>query len=234
MIRLILGSILMIAAFVALFVFIEGNPVVTQLMTAIHCKAGEKFVQIDGAFITNDFNRPLGREFIYACENDAGTQRDVTGPGIITLALAFIVPFLLGMIFLLSGSFGIIRGAQRRKIPAVSTGDNPGWFGDVQQAVPVTFSSGSKDPFVTRTSMVTVNGKQVNFGDLPADQAEQIKAAFGMMDQMLSQTTPTVITGSDSDLTDKLEELKEARDKGLISEDEYQHVRKSILDSLGK
>lgn len=123
----------------------------------------------------------------------------------------------------------MIRGA-RRCVVATAGGD-PGWFGDIQQTGPVTFSSGTKEPIVTHSSMVTVNGKQVNFGNLPADKAEQIKAAFGMMDQML---TPMVMTSGDGDLTDRLEELKEARDKGLITEDEYQQVRKAILDSLGK
>lgn len=233
MIRVILGILLTVAAFFLLFSFIDGSPTVQNLITVLVCKPGEQFVEERGDTVGDAFGRNRGQELAYYCANQVGGQRDVT-EGVIFVAIgSLVIPLLLGVVFIISGIVGMVRGARRRAVSSVV--GNPASFGgfDAQRKTPFvsTYEFDFRQPGQSAT-VVTMNGKQISPSELPNDTAQLVNEVLsnlgGIMDN--AQTwTPT--TGGS--LTEKLQQLQDAKDKGLISQDEYDRLRQEILDNMG-
>ncbi len=256
MVRLIVGIVLMVLAFVELFLFIGGpeNKLVADVMTSVICQRGERFTQVLGGYVYG--SEGGGQSFTFYCNDEAGNQRDVTGEGVLIGILGYVAPFILGLLLVILGPIGMARG--RRNAATVGSGvgfttgkasssttdpfGNPINVGDFQ-----SFSSGQQ---VSSATVFTVDGKQVNMGDLPPEMvermqqavkqvnmgnlspemAQRIQDALGRLGTMMENGNFVMQGG---DLTHKLEQLKEARDKNLITEEEYQRLRKAILDHLG-
>lgn len=215
MFRLILGIVLMVVSVVVMIFMLQdpvGQPALADLFKDLHCGPGETVRQTvstgGGSLVTVN-----GRGVFYACVNDAGTARDITDKVALTVGLSFAIPFTVSLLLFLSGIFGMVRGAARRAARAAAGVDAIGQ--------PLVFQTGG--PGRTAT-VVTIQGGDIGQADLPQDAAHVVQQ---MLDSMGSFTP---VRGGD--LTDRLEEIKEALDKGLISQEEYDRLRRRILDDL--
>lgn len=242
MIRLLLGIGLIALAFVVLvMVMVESpNAMMTNVMTQLVCESGETFVQELGGTVNNSFNRPAGRSLAFYCEDNEGQQREVTGQAMGMMAAGFAVPFVVGLILTIWGLYGMMRRAAKRSfdqpnsyVPGFgssSTVFNLGGDAPIGTPTVITADSG---PMTRTGTVVTVNGKQVSAGDLPPETAQLVNQLLGGMTSMMGNTSQwTAAANQNDDLTDKLQQLQEARDKGLISAEEYERLRKAILDSI--
>jgi hypothetical protein len=172
----------------------------------------------------------------YYCVNDTGARREVTVEGIGIGAIAFIFPFLFGLFLLLWGISGMIRGRSRRMdevvgVPTASTFAGLGGPISTPKVTTSTYEFDFDQPGKSAT-VITMNGQQVTQADLPPETAQLVNQVLNNLGGMMnSASTWTMPTGGD--LTDKLRQLQDAKDKGLLSQDEYDRLRQEILDNLG-
>jgi hypothetical protein len=201
---LIFGIVLMAFAMVVLFMSISNAPQTTAISQSLVCESGEKYVEVLGS-VVRDGTRTLGREFSAFCEGD-GTRREVTPQAFALKAAMFVVPFLLGLFLFLIAIFRITTRATRsfigRAVATSAVVTRPG------QSV----------------SRITINGQEVD--QMPPEVDQMLKGLFG--ESFAAQNGGQ----NRASLTDRLRQLQEARDAGLISRDEYERVRQQILDSL--
>ncbi len=114
--RVLLGIVLMIAGFVALFGVIvipvlpptENDVNINNYLTTLLCKPGEK--------LTRDlYHRSDSRGTSYSmtpyCVNNERQREDVTGRWVLIGAGGFVVPFLIGLFMVIAGA----ASATRRK-----------------------------------------------------------------------------------------------------------------------
>ncbi len=237
MLRLLLGILLMGASFVLLFMFIADpseNSLAQQVQTALHCQPGETFVQELGRYIDNFGTSSDGRELTYYCEDAEGERRDVTGEGVITIMAGFAVPFVLGLLFLLWGIFAIFWKVMRKLSENVVGTMGGGVMPSNQPQMFYTDVSGQ--PRTTSTSVYTVNGQPMNAADIPPEKMEQIQnvlKTFGMnvpQSGVMSTMNPNADAGAN--LVAQLKQLEDARNQNLITQEEYDRLRKEILDKM--
>jgi hypothetical protein len=232
MIRVILGILLTVGAFYLLLSFIQGSPTVNTLLTGLVCKPGEQFSQEIGDTVANDFGRNRGQELAYYCINQVGGRRDVT-EGVIFVAIGgFVIPLLMGIGLVIASIVGMVRGSQQRAAAAVV--GNPASFGG--------FTNQPKTPSATAyefdfsqpgqsATVITMNGQQVSPSDLPADTAQLVNQVLDNMGAMIGDAKVWTMTTAGS-LTEKLQQLQDAKDKGLISQEEFDRLRQEILDGM--
>jgi hypothetical protein len=234
MIRIFLGILLILAASLLLLSFIEGSPLANNLLTLLVCKPGEQFAQELGGNVGDAFGRNRGQELHYYCTNASGVQRDVTEGVIFAGIGGFILPLLLGLLFLLWGIFGIARGRSRRADEVVGVPTASTFTGFGQPSVTASTYEFNFDQPGKSATVITMNGQQVSQSDLPHDTAQLVNQVLDNMGAMMNNVNPKVWTmTTGGDLTDKLRQLQDAKDQGLISQDEYDRLRKEILDNLG-
>lgn len=211
---IVLGVLLMVAAFAALALFLLGtattDPSVRGLMNTLFCAPGETYREELGAQTTNAFNRPAGRSFTAVCTAANGEEREVTDRAILVMAAGFVAPLIAGLLLTL-GSGIVLARHSRRSQPEPNEFWAPGFdFTD-------TLNPGS-------ATTITVTGKRLD--ELPPearDKVNRILQGFGV-------STPV----TDGDLSTKLRQLQEARDGGLLSQQEYDRLRQQILDGLSE
>jgi putative oligomerization/nucleic acid binding protein len=235
MVRLIVGIFLMVIAFIELFLFIGGpeNALVANVMTALACQKGERFTQVLGGYVY-DSDGGRGQSFTFYCQDEAGNQRDVTGQGILIGVGGYLLPFLTGLFLVIVGPIAMSR-KRVKTVMSTSIGFTPA--STIVQTDPFgkpintgDFQARTAGQPVQSATVVTLGGKQMNLADLPPETAQLVQQMLGKLGS-LADAGHIVVPGDD--LTDKLEQLKEARDKNLITQEEYDRARKAILDHLG-
>jgi hypothetical protein len=222
--KIILGIGLMLVAFVAMTLFITENPAAAQLQQSLLCQPGEQIEQVTGGRSCDSFGRNCGTSFTYNCVNAAGTARDVTLPTIGLLVGSFAGPFVIGLLLLMWGILGGVRRANRRVMTTATD-----WFGQTsnsgQPGSGVVFKT--IEPGQTAT-FISMNGQPVNPGDLPPETAAKLQSVMNMLGTSMNAVNST----PQASLVAQLEQLQQARDKGLISQSEYDQLRQEILDKL--
>jgi PAS domain-containing protein len=225
--RYLIGFGLMGLAVVALLLFISGSPLVTPIQAAIACSSDEQFGQVEGGRSCDSFGRNCGTAFAYVCTNAEGSARDVTVPVFGISAAAFIIPFIAGLFILIFGLYS------RR--PMVTATD---WLGQPTQIQSSVHQEVAPGQFVLRqvgptrvqnSTLVTMDGKQVDPTTLSPEINTKIQQAMAMLGTTLDSMP---MATEQTDLAAQIEQLQEARDKGLISGEEYERLRKAILDKL--
>lgn len=217
---LLLGILLMIAAFALLAAFVlpieslRSNPTIIAAKNSLLCAPGERFVEDIGALISGSGSRAFGRELTIYCENNEGQQRDITMQAITTMIVVFLVPFVVGLVLALIGGIAAFAGWTRR---LASSGSIAG--------VPVTVYSSTPGESVRYTTTTV----RMNNQEIPAEAAEVIKQ---VMAGFQASAGSFQAGGANDDLVTKLRQLEEARDAGLISAAEYDRTRQRILDSM--
>lgn len=202
---LIIGIILMVISFPILFLGIAGteNPTVERILQSSVCRPPEKIVQVIGPYEYDSFDNSYGQSITFYCEIEPGQRRDVTLPAVGIIGGAFVVPFVLGLMMVIAATSSMTRRAARN----YSAGFTPvGPFGNTQPS--------------------TVIDLRGNSGEIPPHAQKILENVFGN-----AFNWATTATNPDS-LSEKLTQLQDARDKGLISEEEYQRVRQAILDTM--
>jgi len=211
---LLIGIILMAFAMVILFMSISNAPQTTAISQALVCEPGEKYSEALGRSVYSG-TESMGREFFAYCEGD-GSRREVTPQAFLVKAGMFAIPFVGGLLLFIVGIFVMTwrgtRSIMKQVVTASSTG-NP---------VVVTRSG-------QPVSRVIINGKAVD--QMPADIDQMLKGFFG--DDFQAGSTGNIAPAQGSgNLADRLRQVQEARDAGLISKEEFERVRQQILDSM--
>lgn len=235
MIRFLFGLALIGAAVVALVATAAQNvnesPALADLLTQAFCQPGERVEQTySGIGSTSGSGFMINNRYVYYyCINDAGGAREITGQVVTLIMTAFIGPLLLGILFIVWGSIGMARRATRRAFAQL----------DSLGGAVITQAGADGQPVVIRTggaggrgvthTVVSVSGQTLDSANLPPETARMMQQ---LLDGLSGAGFNAAAMNSGDDLADRLEQLKEARDKGLISGDEYERVRQQILDSL--
>lgn len=205
------------------------------------CQPGEKLVKETGASSYTP-GQGWGSAVQYYCVNDAGTRRDVTGQfaqGLVGQIFGALPGVASGMMFSLGATCVLLAGVvllvtgrlmSRRRAEAYSFDLGGGVSGQV-----VTVQRGQPAQFST---VVTTT----NQADLPPDMQrfiEQVKtnpakalSEFSDDFEKLAGWAQANAANLPTDLTGRLKQLEEARQVGLISQAEYDQLRRDILDSL--
>ena len=230
MLRILLGILLMGASFVLLFMFIgdpADNSLVQQVQTSLHCQPDETFIQVMGRYVDNFGTSTDGYEFNFYCEGKDGERRDVTGPGVLTIGAGFVVPFVGGLLLMLWGIFAMVWKATRKLTSAAfgAAADGSG-FGTANQPAMI-YTNQSGQPIRTSATFVNASGQPVDVSQIPPEKMEKIQDVFKTFGMNLPQTG-----SAGTDLIARLQQLEEARSKNLITQEEYDRLRKEILDRL--
>ncbi len=215
--RILVGIILIVVAFVILFGIIvipvlpptEDNVSINTYLQTLLCNPGEKFVR--DQYQTRDSDG-TGYSMTPYCVNSERQREDVTGKWVLYGGGGFTVFFLIGLIFVISGASGAAGRRTGQLFQAV-----PNSFGGTDFAM---FNSGGSSPknIDFQDGVLKVNGFEINMGNLSPEKIDALKAQM-----------KTIGAG---DLTTRLRQLQEAKDKGLISSDEYDRLRQKVLDDV--
>ncbi len=190
--RILLGIVLMIVGFVALFGIIvipvlpptEDNASINNYLQTLLCNPGEKFVREQ--YQTRDKDGTNYSMTPY-CVNSERQREDVTGKWVLYGGGGFTLFFLLGLMLTIIGAKRAVQSQAGVFIPQYTSG--------------------------------TINGFGVNLDGLTSEKLKTLNA------QMQAFSTG-------GDLATKLKQLQDAKDKGLISTDEYDRLRQRILDDV--
>lgn len=215
--RILAGILLIVVAVAILFGIIvipvlpltQDNASVDNYLAALLCKSGEKMVREQ--YSTRD-SRGTSYSMTPYCVNSERQREDVSGKWVLYGAGGFVVPFLVGLTLIIVGANRAVRQQQAAIFES---------FGQPGTHANVTVIKGSTfNPQVDFTDgVLKVNGLKIRMEDLSPDKVEVLKTHF----QSVSGTT---------DLSAKLKQIQDAKDKGLISYDEYERLRQKILDDV--
>jgi len=190
-------------AFIVMGVFATSHPIIAGPVEAIACTDAET-LRID----TQNWSLPNGESGVnisFFCDIEPDVGRNVND--VATLYQIGVVVVLMFVGFIL-----ILRGLVRSSL---------GTDGDAVKAQLQAQLAGRGDSTVNYTAV--------------ENQLQQMPPETrAILDTVLNNIVTNVATQPDSDITlvDRLEQLKQAYEKGLINREEYDKVRQAILDSM--
>jgi hypothetical protein len=190
--------------------FTADNQTIDQYLTRLLCQPDEKLQR--NMFTTSREVGEVGYSMSPMCVDLEGQERDVSVTWGLLGVAGFLVPFILGLLLFI---VGVSRAASRWQ----TAGGN-------EEALQRTLNAAGMTTTVVRGTP-TVQSNTYTTSD-PAEIQALLKS-FGLPADMLN--TQTDQSGANS-LSEKLRELQEARDSGLISEEEFQRLRQEILDNM--
>ncbi len=201
---ILLGIVLIIGSiiFMGLVFGMAGEDVSAQIISPFACEDNETLTQYSRT--VSDFDG-TSQTIDFFCEDSEGQERNVT----ITAIMVIIVGFV-GL--LLTGIFATIAGAGIASKNAIQN-----FSGDIISGQYGT----TVDLRATKVDLNDGTFKEYN-PQIPANLRAVLKQASYQLDQLVGNET----------LADKLEQLHEAYQKGLITTQEYDKIRASILDSM--
>lgn len=206
---LILGIVLMVVAMGLLMFMVtaNNNETFNMLMDTLHCNEKEEFTMWMGSYQRyGTFDEHGGYPVAWYCELPDGEQRDVSGRVVITMVVSFVVPFLLGL-FMLMGSIGAMV---RRGVS--------GLMGNVMR----------QGTIGVQPTVIDLRQGTTGYQNLPP----QTKQVIDSLRQGMMVQGTTMQTGQGGTLTDRLRQLEDAFNQGLISKDEYDKARTALLDKM--
>lgn len=186
-----------------------------QIQESIFCGTGESYSL---ETFREEYHEPgeLGMRAI--CQAENGQRREVTGWMVLVLAGMIVLPMALGFV-------GLMTIARRR--PARSTPYETSYMrisGDVDQLTPE----------------VQEKLRRVGLGgvvDLVEQQrrgaSDDAPSVYGMSMGDFNRKLQERPAAGGKSLAQKLQDLAEARDRRHISDEEYETLRKRILDEFG-
>lgn len=173
---------------------------VEDFILQLHCEPGDRLTSVDSIQTSGTLNSAT----TLFCDDNEGNLRDITSDMFVMVAVAFLVPFGVGMVLVYIGA--VLR--QREQAPDIS---------DAWGGVPVGQIA---DVEVYGQGFDANSLSQMN---IPPEKLEQVQQVL---------RTVTSAFGINSTLSERLQQLEEARQKGLISQSEYDETRRAILDSM--
>jgi hypothetical protein len=230
--RIVLGILLMVIAFGALFLFVllptmaPDNPFTLRLLETFVCDSGQKAeVQVR---VTHDSDG-TGYTPILTCIGREGERIDASGKHFGIGMITFIVPFLIGLFLVIVGA-----GRNRRSAPQTQwmPGSNPVGFSSGAVSSSSSFSSGgtvfntSSPKIEVKDGVLNVDGIEIRMDGLKPEHLQFFEGKSPIV-----MSTSMGMSGAVT-LAAKLKEIQEARDSGLITSEEYDKLRQEILDKL--
>ncbi len=232
-----LGFFLMTLAMVAMFALVvlpvigpfRDNATLMSLQAAINCPPGYTF---ENEFTT--YSRPgetmdVATGYCISPDNEKRTELTPEQQGRFFLIAVgvFVIPFIIGLFMFIAGvnvmTHNSVRSAvQTGRIPFVNTGpvQSPG-----TSVSYVTTSSGNPiDPKISAMIRRTTG--------LDLDELHQQAHAQGSASVMSVSDWSDNTNLSGGSLSERLKQIDDARDQGLISKEEYERLRKAILNDL--
>jgi hypothetical protein len=209
----IIGTILIIAAFVVMGLFIVGPaiapslddvPLMKSVLQSVLCKGSEKLTADYSTYSTRPGNTTRSVEM--GCVNNENQAREVSGQAILYGVVGYLIPFLLGLFMVISGA-----GGSRRRV-VLTTNSAFGQFGDMLNQGGMSINNAGFQVTVDPSGKVEVK--------TPDGQVYTPSASFSGM------------TSSASSTTERLQQLKTMHDSGLITEAEYEAKKQEILKQL--
>ncbi len=208
----ILGTILMILAFVVMFGFIiipavvpsfSDAPIIHDMFQTLFCKPGETIADAHATY-----NPEPGKTVTtvsLSCVNNENQAREIDSAPIIVGTVGFLVPFLIGL-------FMVIVGTSRNRKPQLFT---PSFI----------------QPNGLNTQGFSLNSMGIDI-NMDENGEVTVKTPDGRVltgHQMKVGSMSSMLAGGASSLTDRLKDLKSALDSGLITQSEYDEKREEIL-----
>jgi hypothetical protein len=217
-------AILVVVMVIPVLPMTAENRDVDNYLQALLCQPTDRIVREQYSFTDRD-----GTNFsmdVY-CETVEGQREDVTGKWVLFSMIGFAVPLLIGIgAFILAGRR---RAISSDTFPGVALGTPTSFStGSTPQVVVTRYGGGSSSPVEGvefKDGVLKVGGMQISMGGFSPEQIETLKRQAA---QAQGQTP-----SGDTDFVAKLKQIQEARDAGLISSAEYDHLRQEILDNMG-
>lgn len=152
----------------------------------------------------------------YFCVDESGNERAVTGQVMNSTTNLFLV--------LMFGGMGLLAVAGWQAVSKEPKAVKSKRKNDEEMGInqPQAFTTGDGVTVITASS-------EIPAADITT-ASETTKRLFDMLNENMPLMTQS---GKSFDLTDALQELEDARTKGLISEDEYQRLRQKVMDRFG-
>lgn len=187
---------LMIAVF-----SVEDIPFVQDILVEQYCEPGESITHASRL----SFSGTQNSTSVWFCDDNEGSQREITDKIGFTAVVLFLVPFLSGMFMIFFGAWRA-QSSFTKKVMSNLGVDNTD---DMQ----IYSMKGASDIKLANANISPEQRAQVN------QVLQSVSSAFG---------TPA----SSSSLADRLKQLEDARNQGLISREEYDRTRQAILDGM--
>ena len=143
----------------------------------------------------------------FVCTNPAYENRDVTSEATPVLIGIFVGAMVFGGVLLNLGLMAIRRENEQQN----------------------TMLAGGK---ATMPQNIDMQALEVNFDELKRMQSNIPPEAQALVQQVFSHLGNTLNIGDSASLSERLQQLDEARQQGLITQTEYERVRQAILDSM--
>jgi hypothetical protein len=242
--RLFLGFLLIGAAIVIIFVLISAANDTTSngLFKSLVCQPGEKFTEVLGGYVT-DSNGGRGRQTNFYCDNGDGGRRDVTFSVFGIIFAGFGIPLVAGILMMIWGGFALARRQRNAMLSMVGNVMSGGFvpsgttvnFGATNfgPANPGAAPTDPNNPFpfdqsgvpVRTATVFTINGQQVTPAQLNPQMAQLVQQVLSGLNVGMSH-----MDWSKIGLSERLQQLQDARNKNLITEEEFQRLRQHLLD----
>ncbi|MEZ4669221.1 MAG: SHOCT domain-containing protein [Anaerolineae bacterium] len=225
--RIVLGVVLIIAAVVFLIIAVvvpvvpntADNKAIDDFMARILCNPGESLVREQ--YVTRDSDGTGYSATIY-CINNERQRREATDKWILGSMAIFGISLCAGIAFIIWGSMRAARSVQTTVY--ATSGSKVGQPGvTVQQFSSFGDSSSPIDGLEINEGGIKFGGMEIRMDSLTSERVQTLRQQM--------QSAMQSGTGS-GDLSSKLRQLQEARDAGLITGDEYERLRKEVLDNL--
>ena len=214
---LILGILLIIISVPILLMGIsgtEGNPM-TSLLESVTCKSPEKLV-VESTYYSMP-NGESGTNMTYFCEIEPGQSRSVTDIAVLVIGAGFVVPFGIGMLFTIGGASAVARNTSKNM-----QSNMVDYFNKYPQAQGSVAQSRNQYDLGGQETVIDLQGN----ANIPPQAQQILNTVLGGFASAATQAQ-----GGNS-LSARLKQLEEAYKNDLITKEEYDKVRESILDSM--
>ena len=177
---IVLSIVLCCLSFGGLILFTTDSEQLHDLIQDRICAADETLVTTRSSTTITDFEigqESPGTSINYYCEdNTDGKRRQVTGTVITAGIIAFVVPFVIGLILFMTGVAMLIRGFMRRSVqqvvPQMVYGQGAGMSMSPNQVV---FTQNTYTAAEVEAKLAQLR-QMVNMGAMTQDQYDQIEA----------------------------------------------------------
>jgi hypothetical protein len=215
---LLLAFLLLGLAIFLLVILVHGgeNEWANLIFKTALCKENEELVQWTGNYIPRSSSSSTGGyETAFYCEDSEGEQRDVTLETVGIMMGGFVIPFISALIlfFVAAAVMTTNRMKSATKNVFDLAGGSPTWNTLTQQQGQMT--------------VIDLRDGSYQAGEIPPEklaQVQQIMNSFGLPNFFEAAGGNT--------LTERLQQLEDARREGLITTEEHQRLRQEILDNL--
>ncbi len=234
--RMILGGVLMALAFIFLFGFIVfpvipqlgDAPVFDSLLGAILCAP-------DQTLIRDPYSQTFGSETNFSmdvyCQDTNEKRIDVTDKWGEIGMVGYLVPFLLGLFLFIFSFNGLQKQKQTQEFAPYRIGNAD--REDIADGLKgASLNYGVANDVSVKDGVIKIGNAELKINDFSPQQIEdfkrRVRTEFGSADDSVKFVTKNTT----ATLSDKLKQIQDAHENGLIDGEEYERLRQHILDEM--